>query len=68
MLWRAEQVPTVLAPPSLTDGTLELEELLRRVRTRRLESFTPNDLALALLRLRPDPDHDLARGSAAWTA
>jgi hypothetical protein len=60
-LWRAGRVPTVLSTPSLTDGTLQLDALLRRIETGRAASYTPYDLAQALLRLRPVSWADRAR-------
>lgn len=60
-LWRAGRVATVLSTPSHVDGTIELGELLRRIATGRVLTYTPNDLALALLRLRPVSPADRAR-------
>ena len=60
-LWRAGRVPTVLSTPSLSDGTLQLDALLRRIETGRVPSYTPYDLAQALLRLRPISRQDRTR-------
>jgi hypothetical protein len=63
-LWRCHRVSTVLSTPSLDDGTLELEALLHRVEAGLVPSFTPHDLAQALLRLRPISDLDRSRVDA----
>lgn len=60
-LWRAGRVPTVLSTPSHTDGTLELGVLLWRIETGLVPSYTPYDLAQALLRLRLVTSEDRAR-------
>jgi hypothetical protein len=63
VLWRAGRVATVLSTPSLSDGTLELEVLLHRIVTSpgRDLTYTPYDLALALLRMRPVRERNAAR-------
>ena len=60
-LWRAGRVSTVLSTPSHTDGTIELGVLLRRIETGQVPSYTPYDLAQALLRLRLVSSEDQAR-------
>lgn len=60
-LWRCDRVPTVLSTPSLDDGTLELDVLIRRVEVGVVPSYTPYDLVQALLRLRPISDRDRSR-------
>ena len=60
-LWRAGRVSTVLSTPSHTDGTLELGVLLRRIENGHVPSYTPCDLAQALLRLRLVSSEDQAR-------
>ena len=64
-LWRAGRVSTVLSTPSHTDGTLELAVLLWRIESGLVPSYTPYDLAQALLRLRLISSDDQARMAGA---
>jgi hypothetical protein len=60
-LWRAGRVPTVLSTPSVSDGTLHLDAVLRRIESGQVPSYTPYDMTQVLLRLPVVSSEDRAR-------